>query len=193
MPTVLDLVDPEWGPGMCVSHKFWEPHFENHCFWGYLAIPWLPGNVAVHLDQLQFLFSLWQIRILQKLWAVFPKLRLPKMTLLGLPSYPWQSPSIQHAFPTHHLSHYFLMLGWDVLTLFSIWLSLTSLTEADEKDDSGATMMSTGSEKCILLCVHPHVFLHRIFLWVSFYFTILAGGSIYLQWHRSGQHCEPQS
>lgn len=126
-PPVLDLVDPEWGPGMCVSHKFWEPHVENHCFWGYLAIPWLPGNVAVHLDQLQFLFSLWQIRILQKLWAVFPKLRLPKMTLLGLPSYPWQSPSIQRAFPTHHLSHYFLMLGWDVLT-FVFHLTFLNVT-----------------------------------------------------------------
>ncbi|KAM9597499.1 coiled-coil domain-containing protein 43 isoform 2-T2 [Trichechus inunguis] len=34
--------------------------------------------------------------------------------------------------------------------------------EADEKDDSGATTMNIGSDKCILLCVHPHVFLHRI-------------------------------
>ncbi|XP_031324477.1 coiled-coil domain-containing protein 43 isoform X2 [Camelus dromedarius] len=36
--------------------------------------------------------------------------------------------------------------------------------EADEKDDSGATTMNVGSDKCILLCVHHHVFLHRIFL-----------------------------
>ncbi|KAM9209237.1 coiled-coil domain-containing protein 43 isoform 1-T1 [Dugong dugon] len=34
--------------------------------------------------------------------------------------------------------------------------------EADEKDDSGATTMNIGSDKCILLCVHPHVCLHRI-------------------------------
>ncbi|XP_070250067.1 coiled-coil domain-containing protein 43 isoform X2 [Myotis yumanensis] len=36
--------------------------------------------------------------------------------------------------------------------------------EADEKDDSGATTMNIGSDKCILLCVHPQVLLHRMLL-----------------------------
>lgn len=67
------------------------------------------------------------------------------------------------------------------------------LTEADEKDDSGATTMSIGSDKCILFCDHLQVLLHRIFLWVNLYFTVIAGGSLYLQEYMLGQHCEPQS
>lgn len=74
-----------------------------------------------------------------------------------------------------------------------MWLSLMPLTEADEKDDSGATTMSIGSDKCILFCDHLQVLLHRIFLWVNLYFTVIAGGSLYLQEHMLGQHCEPQS
>ena len=67
------------------------------------------------------------------------------------------------------------MLGLDALTLLSIRLSLTSLTEADEKDDSGATTMNVGSDKRILLCDHPHVLLRRILL-ISFDFAVIAVG-----------------
>lgn len=72
------------------------------------------------------------------------------------------------------------MLGLDALTSVSIRLSLTSLTEVDEKGDSGATTMNIGSDKRILLCVRPHVLLHRILLRISFHFAVIAVGSFSL-------------
>lgn len=50
--------------------------------------------------------------------SIFPKLRFPKMNLLGLSPYPWEcAPSIQCAFPTYQSIECFLMLGWDVPTV----------------------------------------------------------------------------
>lgn len=76
--------------------------------------------------------------------------------------------------------------------LFAIWLSLTSLTEADEKDDSGATTMNIGSDKCILLCVHPQVFLHWVLLRNSFYVAVIAGASLLPAGIHVRPACEPR-
>lgn len=113
---------------MCISNReFWEPRFEKHCFRGHLTISWFSGNVAAHLNQLKFLFSLQEVRISQKLWTIFPKLRLLKMTLLGLLPHPWHCLSVHCACPTYQFIECFQMLGWDVLT-FVFHLTFLNIT-----------------------------------------------------------------
>lgn len=74
-------------------------------------VTWLSSQTS-----LSYFFSLQEIRTLQMLWTIFPKLWLLKMTLLGLPPHPWQCPSVQQTFPTHQVIECLLMLGWAVLT-----------------------------------------------------------------------------
>lgn len=166
---------------MCISNReFWEPHFEKHCFRGHPTISWLLGNVPVHLNQPKFTFSLHEVRILQKLWTIFPKLRLLKMTLLGLLPRPW------HVCPTYQFIECFQMLGWDVLT-FVFHLTFLNITYWSRWEGWFRCHHSEHWQMYPSLC--PMCF--SIGSSWGCYFAVIAGGALYLQELRSGQYCKP--
>lgn len=110
------LVDPESGPRMCISTKF-PGSSGNHTLRTTVleAISSSPGFQVLwqSTHQLKFLFSLQEIRILWKLWTIFPKLRLLKMTLLGY-----------HHIPDSVLPFIVPFLPISLLNVFLCWVGM---------------------------------------------------------------------